>query len=163
MAKDAETPADIRKEFWNRAEDVTAGMLSSDGAPARPMAHIAKPEDNALWFITAQGTDIEEVARAGKTGNYILACSHGQLYASIEGQMTLEQSQEKLDEIWSPMASVWFEDGREDPDVRLVRFTPQQGEVWTTDGSAKAMYEIAKSFVNDDDRPDLGAHGKVTF
>lgn len=162
MAKDTAHPADIREEFWDRAEDITAGMLSSEGAAPRPMAHTAKPKDNALWFITAKGTDIAEAAAQSKTGQYILACGHSQLYAAINGQLRVETSPEKLDEIWSPMAAVWFDDGRQDDDICLVRFTPTEGEVWATEGSAKALFEFAKAHMTDE-RLDMGDHGKVTF
>lgn len=153
---------DVKKDFWERAGDATAGMLSAEGAPPRPMAHTAGAEDKALWFITAEGTDIEQAAAAGKPGQFVLACAKARLYAVVTGEMRIETSREKLDEIWSPMAAAWFEDGREDDDVRLVRFTPRTGEVWTTDGAAKSLYEMAKANMTDE-MPEIGAHAKVVF
>lgn len=162
MAKDITDNSEICEDFWNRADDITAGMLSADEAPARPMAHTAKPEDNALWFITAKGTDIANAAAQNKHGTYVLSCSHAQLYASINGQLTVERHEDKLDEIWSPMAALWFDDGRQDDDICLVRFTPQDAEVWATDGTAKALFEFAKARITNT-RPNVGHYGKVTF
>nr|WP_309501832.1 pyridoxamine 5'-phosphate oxidase family protein [uncultured Roseovarius sp.] len=152
----------MRDEFWNRAEKITAGMLSAAGAPPRPMAHQVSKDDKALWFITAQGTDIADAARAGSKAQHILACAHGQLYAAIDGRLSVEANNEKLDELWSPMAAIWFDDGREDADICLVRFTPEKAEIWATDGKPKALYELAKAAVTDE-TPDLGDHAKLRF
>ncbi|QIE44106.1 pyridoxamine 5'-phosphate oxidase family protein [Pseudohalocynthiibacter aestuariivivens] len=149
-------------EFWERAEKISAGMLSATGAPPRPMAHQVRQDDNALWFITAKATDIADAAQNGAQAQHILACSHGQLYAVIDGTLHVETDPQKLDDIWSPLASVWFEDGREDDDICLVRFTPQQAEVWTTDGAAKALYEFAKAAIKDE-MPDTGDHARLHF
>lgn len=162
MAKDNATPVELEKQFWKRAEDVTAGMLSSSEAPPRPMAHTAKAEDKALWFITAEGTDIDEAAMKGAEAHYVMACGHSQIYAAVKGSLSIETDKDKLDEIWSPMAAVWFEDGRQDDDVRLVRFALESADIWLTDGGAKALFEVAKSQVTGE-TPDMGEQGRVHF
>ncbi len=153
---------DLKHIFWERAKDIAAGMLSAPNAPPRPMGHTARPKDGALWFITAADTDIAAAAQSGSTAQYTLACMHSQLYATVEGTLSIEKSKEKLDEIWSPMAAMWFEDGREDDKIRLVRFAPKTAEIWATDGSARTLYEMAKAAVTDDP-PSPGTHGSVRF
>lgn len=153
---------DIVSDFWTHAADVTAGMLSAEGVSPRPMAHHARQEDNALWFITPNETDISDAATQGKAARFILACSHGKIYAVIDGHLTLETSKEMLKDVWSPMDAAWFEDGKDDDAVRLVRFAPKSAEVWVHDGSARELYEMARAMVSDK-QPDVGGHGKITF
>lgn len=152
----------LNEEFWDRAAKITAGMLSADGAAPRPMAHQVHKRDRALWFITAQGTDIAEAAENGAQAQHILACAHGQLYATINGRLSIEIDEGKIDEIWSPMAAVWFEDGRDDEDIRLVRFTPTEAEIWATDGKAKTLYDFAKAAITDE-KPDVDEHATLRF
>ena len=152
----------MKDTFWDRLDDITAGMLSAPDAPPRPMAHTAKRDDKTLWFITADGTDIAKAAQGGAEGHYTLACGHGQLYATIRGKLSVVDDPAKLDEIWSPMAAAWFEDGREDDDICLVAFRPSEAEVWETDGKAKALFEMARANMTDD-TPELGKHGHLTF
>ncbi|WP_166434028.1 pyridoxamine 5'-phosphate oxidase family protein [Roseovarius spongiae] len=153
---------DLATEFWKRAGKVTAGMLSASGAPPRPMAHQTRDGDQALWFITANGTDIADAAAEGARAQHIIACGHGHLYAAIDGTLSVEHSKPVLDDIWSPLAAAWFDEGREDRDVCLVRFTPSQAEVWTTDGAAKTLFEMTRASVANE-RPDVGAHGHLRF
>ena len=50
-----------RETFWKRLDDVNAGMLGCDPDwRLVPMSHYADPDEDALWFITAEGTDLAE-------------------------------------------------------------------------------------------------------
>jgi len=153
---------DLREIFWNRLDGLRAGMLSTPSAPPRPMAHSIVENDTALWFVTADGTDIAQAAAKGEHCQFIAACPETQLYAAIDGELSVEKSEAKLDQIWSPMAAVWFDEGRQDDDICLVCMRPTKAEVWATDGDAKSLFEFARASLMDD-TPDVGDHGKLTF
>ncbi len=156
------TDTDLKATFWDRIDNVNVGMLSADGTDPRPMAHHARRDDTALWFLTADSTDIGKDAAAGKTARYQIASGDAKIYAVVDGSLSVETDRTKLEEIWSPMDNAWFEDGKDDPDVRLVRFTPKTGEVWASDSTAKALYDMATSAMGDD-TASPGTHGKITF
>jgi general stress protein 26 len=155
MTKGNHMSTSLTKEFWDRAGNVNAGMLSGDGLTPRPMSHNLRDGDDALWFITAKQTDVAQAAAKGARAQHILACSHGQIYAAIDGKLTIETSEAILE-------AVWFEDGRDDDDVCLVRFTPSKAEIWATDGTAKALYSFAKASLSDE-TPNMGQHGVLKF
>ena len=75
-----------KDEFWNRLDGITAGMFNvNDGRPV-PMSHYVDREANALWFITAKGTDLEAALRSGGAdGRYTVADRGGKLYANMHG------------------------------------------------------------------------------
>jgi len=152
----------LRQTLWKRLDSLQAGMLSTSSAPPRPMAPSITEEDSAIWFVTAKGTDIAAAAVANESCKFIAACSSAQLYADIDGELSVETSEAKLDEIWSPMAAVWFEDGRQDDDIVLVCMRPKKAVVWATDGNAKSLFEFARASLSSD-TPDVGTHGTVTF
>ncbi|PVA11879.1 general stress protein [Pelagivirga sediminicola] len=156
------TDTDLKATFWDRVENVNVGMLSADGTNPRPMAHHAHRDDGALWFLTADHTDIGKDAAAGKSARYQIASGDAKIYAFVDGTLSVETDRAKLEEIWSPMDAAWFEDGKDDPDVRLVRFTPKTAEVWASDGTAKALYDMATSAMGGD-TASPGTHGKITF
>ena len=153
---------DLKATFWDRIEDVNVGMLSGPSTDPRPMAHHARKDDNALWFLTANHTDIGEDAAAGKDARYQIVSGDAKIYAVVDGTLAVETDRAKLDEIWSPMDAAWFEDGKDDSDVRLVRFTPKSAEIWAHDSTAKAFYDMAKSALTDD-TANPGHHGKIRF
>ncbi len=161
--KDHDTIAEMKEKFWDRLKDINAGMLATPDDRARPMSHsIRDTDERVLWFITAHGTDIADAAKSGSAVTYLVACQKAKLYATIEGALDVVTDEKTLDDIWSPIAAAWFEDGKQDPDLCLVRMTLSKSEVWTTDGGAKFLYEIAKSNLTDD-MPDMGEHAVLTF
>lgn len=156
------TDTDLKGTFWDRIENVNVGMLAADGTDPRPMAHHARRDDGALWFLTASHTDIGKDAAAGKSARYQVASGDAKIYAVVDGTLSIETDRAKLEEIWSPMDAAWFEEGKDDPDVRLVRFAPKKAEVWSSDSTAKALYDIATSAMGED-TASPGAHGSITF
>lgn len=152
-----------KDEFWDRVDDVQAGMLALTDARPVPMTHYPDPAAGVLWFITAQGTDIAEALATGeRQARYILASGDGRIYARIDGRASLSADRAKLDEIWNAVADAWFDGGKADGDVRLVRFDLDEAEVWLNDGGLKFLFEIAKAKATDA-RPDTGAHGTLRF
>ena len=153
-----------RETFWKRLDDVNAGMLGCDPDwRLVPMSHYADPDEDALWFITAEGTDLAKaVAGGAKKAVHVVSSQGGKLYARIEGELSLSDDREKLDEIWNAVASSWFEDGKQDDDVRLLRLSLSAAEVWSTDGGLGFMYQIAKSKLTGA-KPDMGEHFEISF
>ena len=149
--------------FWDSLEGVIAGMLSVDQTRPVPMSHYVDREANALWFITAKGTVIEEALRGGpQSARHIVASQKGEIYATIDGLATLVEDRAKLDEIWSVVSAAWFEDGKQDDDIALVRFDVNEAEIWETGGSLKFLFEIAKANITGE-KPDAGSHGRLQF
>lgn len=152
------------EEFWDRLDDINSGMLGlTDEMRLLPMSHYVDREAKALWFITAKGTDLtNSVAQGGKPALHVICDGGNGLFARIGGQLSLSDDRAKLDELWNAVASSWFEEGKQDPDVQLMRMDLNEAEVWVTGGSAGFLYQIAKSKVTGD-KPDLGDHFTMSF
>lgn len=152
----------LKEMFWDRLEDTRTGMLSANTAPAVPMSHYSDDDGGPIWFITAKGTELAETAAAATPSQYIVCCPHENLYARIDGTLTAVTDRKTLDEIWNGIAATWFEDGKQDEDVQLLRFDPREAEVWAAGGSLNFMYETAKAKLTGD-KPELGEHGTLQF
>ncbi|MAN65200.1 pyridoxamine 5'-phosphate oxidase family protein [Hyphomonas sp.] len=151
---------DLTETFWDRIEDTRTGMLVIDGR-AVPMSHYVDENKRDLWFITAKGTYMAEHAK-GANAHFVLCNDNKGLYASLSGRLTAEMNKEKLDEYWSFIAASWYEDGKQDPDVLLLKLSLDTGEVWTSKGGPKFFYEIAKANLTDE-KPDIGEHFEISF
>lgn len=153
---------DRRGEFWDRLDDVRAGMLEvADGFV--PMSHNIEPEDGNLWFITARGTAMAEAAAQGAATRYIVSDNGEGLYAEIKGRLEVSDDRAKLEEVWTSVASAWFEEGKDDPDLVLVRMTPASAEVWLGPESGLSfMFQLVKAKVTGD-KPDYGDQFSLRF
>ncbi|PJE33038.1 hypothetical protein PSM7751_00469 [Pseudooceanicola marinus] len=154
--------SETAEKFFDRMGDVTAGMLMTGDDHHIPMSHYADAEEGVIWFITAKGTAADQAAIEKRNVNYLIADSGAKLYADVRGTLHEVNKPGKLDELWSRAAGAWFEDGRDDPDVRLLCLRPTHAEVWLTEGGAKFLYEIARAHTSGK-TPDLGEHEVITF
>lgn len=149
-------------DFWTRFSSVNAGMLMIDGAPrAVPMSHYPDAGTGEVWFMSAEGTDLVEAASGGATATYLVADGGSGIYARLVGPIMQSDDRAKLEEIWNPIASTWYEGGVDDPDLRLLCMKVTGAEAWLTPtSSARFLFEIARSKVTGK-TPDLGEH--LTF
>ena len=151
-----------RKEFWDRLEDVRAGMLEV-GDAFLPMSHSVEPEDGNLWFITAKGTQMAEAGARAAMSRYIVSDSSHGLHADIQGRLEVSHDRKKLDEVWTAVASSWFEEGKDDPDLVLLRFRPDAAEVWLgPESGLHFLYEVLKSKISRA-KPDYGEKFSLQF
>ena len=150
-------------DFWDRIGTVNAGMLdATDGQRRVPMSHHAERERDMLWFITAQGTDMVASVEAGpRAASYVISDGGKGIYADLRGTLALSHDNAKLDEIWSVVADAWFEGGKSDPEVRLLSFSVDAGEVWLTPTTGLVfMLGIARAQLTGT-HPDSGSHFKL--
>ena len=150
---------DHNHQFWSRLDDINSGMLGvTQDSRLVPMSHYTDRKVGVLWFITAKDTDLARSVASGPQDAMHVVSDGGQgLYARIHGTLSLSDNRAKLDELWNAVASSWFEDGKQDPDVQLLRLDLTEAEVWATGGSMAFLYQIAKSKITGD-KPDMGDH-----
>ena len=155
---------DHNHQFWSRLDDINSGMLGlTQDSRLVPMSHYTDRKVGVLWFITAKDTDLARSVASGPQDAMHVVSDGGQgLYARIHGTLSLSDNRAKLDELWNAVASSWFEDGKQDPDVQLLRLDLTEAEVWATGGSMAFLYQIAKSKITGD-KPDMGDHYSLTF
>lgn len=149
------------EKFWKELSDVRAAMLAIGDARHVPMSPYARAEDGAIWFITAQGTALVDALTAGQSDSSLIVTGDNNIHARIEGRAALVQDRAKLEELWNPVASSWF-DGIDDPAIRLVKLVPATAEVWLTSGALGFAFELVKSKVTGE-QPDMGEHFSLTF
>ena len=154
--------ATLTETFWSNMSKIHVVLLGAGGGTPVPMSPLARKEDGGIWFITSADHDTFVAAKAGETADIYLCDSAGHMYGTIKGHLAASQDDDKLDELWSPMAAAWFENGRQDDSVRLMKYTPTEAEIWASDGTAKYLFETIKANFSKA-KPDIGEYGIIHF
>lgn len=157
---------DAKADFWDRVDDVQAGMLGvADSGKLVPMSPaLRKDRDGKIWFIAAKGEDIVNAVSTGaQDAKFVIADAKSGLYANIDGSLAHVDDKVILDELWNVVASAWFDDDQDDADVRLLCLTPRTSATWfSTTSGVKFLFEIAKANLTDKE-PDMGYKADLTF
>lgn len=166
MADTDRTQTDAIGQLFDELDRVTAGMLgvTGSGQHMQPMAHYVDRDERALYFITSSDTDLVKTLQPGAVAHHCLVGKDRDYHACIEGPLTVVHDDAKLDDLWSRVAAAWFEGGREDARVTLLKLDITEAAVWASTGSAVVFgLEIARSNMSKEHTPDVGEHRVIDF
>ena len=134
------------------------------GLHARPMA-VAKMEENGtFWFVT--GRDTPKMDELTAHPEALVCLQKDNQFVTVAGRVEVVQDRSKVEELWSESFRVWF-DGKDDPNLVLLRLVPNAGEYWDQSGTRglKYAFRAARAYATKErmdpraDEPDT--HGAV--
>jgi general stress protein 26 len=166
MAIQDDVEADPRGAVFAALGDVRTGMLGlvGGGDGAQPMTHFAEEAPGVIWFVSSTETDLVQSLGAGEDAEYVVISSDHDVHISLRGKLYQLHNDTKLDELWSPVIAAWFEGGRDDPRVALLRFEPEVANIWASTASTLRFgFEIARANLDQGHKPDVGVKATVTF
>ena len=132
--------AEIETKFWKLLKSdrtVMLGLAGVNGGHAQPMtAQLGNREGRGpIWFFTAKDVELVQAIGTGAAAMIHFASRGHDLFASVEGELVLDNNGDMVDELWSPSAAAWYEHGKDDPKLALLRFDAERAEIWL-DGSS---------------------------
>jgi general stress protein 26 len=156
-ARDADRAWDLMKKIG------FAMLVTHDGNKlrARPMSAYLERDENAIYFLTdARRHKDEEIARNPGI-NLSFANASDQKYVSVTGTAVVSNDRAKIKELFSTPAKAWWSSA-DDPDIRVLKITPDDAEFWDSPGSVISYVKMAAAAMTGS-RPNLGDNRKVAL
>ena len=50
----------------------------------------------------------------------------------MHGSLSLDNDRAAIDRLWNRFVAAWFEGGKDDPKLALLRFDAERAEIWST-------------------------------
>lgn len=136
-----------------RFATVTTRTRSGD-LVSRPLAVLAHDFDGTVWFFTQDPSPKTDDIAYDHHVN--VAYADGASVVSLAGTASVDRDQARIDEFWNPWVEAWFDGGRQDPSVALLRVTATSAEYWHVDKPAIVRgFEVVKALVTKK-APDVG-------
>ena len=131
---------------------------------SRPMSINEQIDPNGdLWFFTsASSHKVNEISRLPKV-NVSFADPDNQHYVSISGNAQLVRDRNKIEELWKPEFKIWFPEGKDDPEVALLRISLEKAEYWDSPSSTIGYVLNFVSSLITGKEADAGENRKVEF
>ena len=130
--------AEIEARFWKALESdrtVMLALVDVDDGHARPMTAQAENRRGPIWFFTAKDTGIVRGLGANHRAVATFASKGHDLFATVHGTLSLDQDKATIDRLWNPFVAAWFEGGKQDPKIALLRLDAERAEIWLDDSS----------------------------
>ncbi|HEY8384045.1 MAG TPA: pyridoxamine 5'-phosphate oxidase family protein [Microvirga sp.] len=137
----------------------TDGMLHT-----RPMHNQEADEHGDLWFFTQiQSPKITEISRDNEV-SLAYADPSKQHYVSVFGTAEIVRDRAKIEEKWSEGMRAWFPEGKDDPQIALIRVHPVKGEYWDSPNSTVLhLYGTVKAAITGKPPTELTEQEKVNL
>jgi general stress protein 26 len=130
-----------QEAFWKAFANSPYIMMQLDGSDehAEPMtAQLDKDAHHALWFYLARDN---RIATCGAAMGHVATKGH-EVFASISGTLTEETDLVVREKHWDNVVEAWFPNGKNDPNVLMLRFNIADSEVWISDTSLKGKLKM---------------------
>ena len=77
------------------------------------------------------------------------------------GSAKIVTDRKKIDELWNPFVKVWFPEGKDDPELVLIKIAPHSAEYWDSSSSKMVvLFNMAKALVTGEEYNE-GEYGKI--
>lgn len=123
-----------------------------------PMVPQEVTEHADIWFFISLSGGQAAALKADPEVN--IAVSEAGSWLSVSATVEFVEDKAKIQQLWNDRADTWFEGGKDDPDVGLLKVDSQSAQFWgMAGGKASSLLEIVKSKVTGE-RPS-GSSGTV--
>jgi len=150
-----ETPEKLERKFWKALQSDRTLMLGLDGVEdghSRPMTAQVEGEKGPIWFFASADNAIVENLKPNARAIAAFCSKNHELFATIHGGIVLDNDPATIERLWNPFVAAWYEGGRQDPKVRLLRLDAERGEVWLNESS---LFVGVKMLLGIDIKKDL--------
>ena len=134
--------AEIEARFWKDLAASPFVMLGLDGARdghTQPMTAKFEGNTGPLWFFATKDNGL--IAALGESHRAIATYTGKghDVFASIHGTLSIERDPTLVDRLWDKHTEAWFEGGKADPKLALLRLDTETSEIWLGGSSFGAM------------------------
>jgi general stress protein 26 len=161
-------PTEHLQKLRDLVKDIDFCMLTTidqrGDLHSRPMSSNGDIDaDGEIWFFT--GASSHKVSEINDTPrvNLSFADPQNQHYVSISGRARLVRDRNKINELWREQFKMWFPEGKEDPNLALLRVKIEKAEYWD---SPSSPISYALNFVETlitGQEADQGEHKQLEF
>jgi general stress protein 26 len=122
------------------------GLVGVEEGHSQPMSAQLLEEDEErggpIWFFTSKDTDLARALGDSQRAHIHFSSKGHELFAAVHGTLAPFNDRATIDRLWSKWVAAWFEGGKDDPKLLLLRFDPERAQIWLNENSVFAGIRI---------------------
>jgi general stress protein 26 len=140
--------ADIEEKFWKSIKSDRTVMVGLSGGGAGGLSQPITAqldeghEQGPIYFFTSKDTEFaQDVGERHGAVLHFSGKGHD-VFATVEGELIVDNDEATIDRLWNRYVAAWFEGGREDAKLQLLRFEPRDAQIWLNEHSLMAGVKL---------------------
>jgi general stress protein 26 len=138
----------LESRLWKALKDdrtVMLGLAGVEEGHSQPMTALMlhdEDERGPIWFFTSTGTDLVNALTGTHRAVVHFSSKGHDLFASLHGVLTLDNNRQVIDQLWNSFIAAWYEGGKDDPKLQLLRLDPERAQVWLNENNLWAAVKL---------------------
>lgn len=124
---------ELESKFWDALKSdlvMMVGVTGAEDGHMRPMTAQLDGGEGPIWFFTAKDTSLVQAISGQSNAHATFVSKDHDVFACIHGSLAVETNRAMIDRLWNRYVEAWFEGGKNDPKLELLRFDAREAEVW---------------------------------
>lgn len=132
--------SEITAAFWASLRTDRAVMLGLDNAAPpslRPMTAVLDSDRDSgpIWFFTSTDSAIVQGMALSEDAIFTFASKGHDVFAAVHGALSRSVDRTVIDRLWNPAIAAWYQGGKDDPHLALLRLDLAAAEIWRDESS----------------------------
>jgi general stress protein 26 len=156
---DAERAEELKALFWKELASspfVMIGLQGVEDSRTRPWTAQVDWADGKggaaggdIYFFGARSEAIVRGVSESNRAVCTYASKGHDLFANIHGTLELVDDRALIDRLWNPFIASWYKQGKDDPELQLLRFDAAKAEIWKAEAGATLVAAALKMLGRD--------------
>lgn len=148
-------------------DKIDIGMMCTNTAEinnlhAVPMSRQEVDDEGNLWFLFSSESETYKNLQKNNYISVLYSDISTYSFLSINGIAEISQDKSRIEKYWNKMIEGWFEKGKEDPAIRILKVIPSQGHYWDNKSNKLVTFlKVAASAVSGQ-KLDIGREGDLS-
>jgi len=159
---------DAIEKLKEMVDKIDIGMLcsfvaESDYPHAVPMSRQEVDEEGNIWFLFSSESETHRNLQNNGKVSLLYAHIGDYNFLSVNGTTEISRDQARIDKYWNKMMEGWFEKGKEDPRIRVLKVIPGEAHYWDNKSNKYVtLLKVAASALTGQ-QMDIGREGKLNL
>jgi general stress protein 26 len=128
-----------------------------------PMSRQEVDDEGAIWFLLSAESDTCKNVLQDPSVQLLYAHISEYNFLTVKGQASISADRQRIDKYWNRFVEAWFEKGKEDPNIRVMKVTVSEAHYWDNKFSKFVSFLKMATAAFTGTRPDIGREGDVVM
>ncbi|MCU0385011.1 MAG: pyridoxamine 5'-phosphate oxidase family protein [Flavihumibacter sp.] len=128
---------------------------------AVPMSRQEVDDEGVIWMLFSSASETFRNLEANPELSILYSDIKGYNFLSLNGTATVSRDPDRIDKYWNKFVEAWFEKGKEDPQIRILKVIPKEAHYWDNKtNKLVTLFKVASSALTGA-RLDIGREGNL--
>lgn len=157
---------EARKKLKELVDKIDVGILCTyppdqPYVHAVPMSRQEVDEEGNIWYLFSSESDTFSHLQQNNKVSILFSQVSDYSFLSLNGVASVSQDKARIEKYWNKFVEAWFEKGKEDPRIRVMKVRVDDAHYWDNKTSKLVTFlKVATSAITGK-KLDIGREGEL--